>query len=162
MRWSGGGGTWCTPVGADILSTGLVGESATAEASGGAGMEDFLCLDLGEGWGEGPGEGCMSDWKAPAARGCLERRGEGRGAIGRGGREWTAEVEKPSQHPQVENEKTEEKGSWRRTDKENKKTERVMEIMETNLVLWPARTKVKTTSFLRIKKACEQCWTYIF
>ena len=74
---------------------GLCGESGTA-------LVVFLCLDLGEGCGEGPGEGWMSDCTGPAERGCLDRRGEGRGAIGSGGREWTAEEGRPPSRPKAE------------------------------------------------------------
>lgn len=59
--------------------------------AGGTELGTFLCLDLGDGCGEGPREGWVSGWTGPAEKGCRERRGEGRGAIGRGGREWTVE-----------------------------------------------------------------------
>lgn len=65
-------------------------ESDSAE-SGRTELADFLCLVRGDGWGEGPWEDGVSGWTEPAERGCRERRGDGRGAIGRGGREWTVE-----------------------------------------------------------------------
>lgn len=80
---------------------GLVSRSDEARASGRTVLVDFLCLDLGEGCGEGLGEGWGSDWAGGAVKGCRQRRGEGRGAIGRGGRVWTVGLGGPPSCPQA-------------------------------------------------------------
>lgn len=88
--------------GASVVTCVLGGFESDSAESGRTELTNFLCLVRGDGWGEEPRGNWVSDWTEPAEKGCRERRGEGRGAIGRGGREWTVEGGGPTSCPQAE------------------------------------------------------------
>lgn len=66
-----------------------------SESGKARGLANFLCLDRGEGSGEGPRPGCLSDWTEAMVKGWRGGRGEGRG-----GRECTVAPGEPASRSQ--------------------------------------------------------------